>query len=76
MKHHAQLRDEDEALLSDPAARPMTDDSAASTGVATLDAALDGLYWGDNVVWETEQHAAVEPFFAANDFFEIETEDV
>jgi transcriptional regulator with XRE-family HTH domain len=43
----------------------MTDDAAASTGVASLDAALDGLYWGDNVVWETEQHAAVEPFFAA-----------
>jgi hypothetical protein len=53
MKHHAQARDEDEALLSAPAARPMTDDAAASTGVATLDAALDGLYWGDNVVWET-----------------------
>jgi transcriptional regulator with XRE-family HTH domain len=65
MKHLAQAREEDEALLSAPAARPMTDDAAASTGVATLDAALDGLYWGDNVVWETEQHAAVEPFFGA-----------
>jgi transcriptional regulator with XRE-family HTH domain len=43
----------------------MIDDAAASTGVAPLDAALDGLYWGDNVVWEAEQHAAVEPFFAA-----------
>lgn len=43
----------------------MTDDAAASTGVAVLDAALDGLFWGDNVVWETEQHAVVEPFYAA-----------
>jgi hypothetical protein len=65
MKHHAQLREEDEALLPALAARPMTDDAAASTGVAPLDAALDGLFWGDNVVWETEQHAAVAPFFAA-----------
>src|SRR3954469_23635244 len=43
----------------------MTDDAAASTGVAPLAAALHGLYWGDNVVWETEQQAAVEPFYAA-----------
>jgi transcriptional regulator with XRE-family HTH domain len=43
----------------------MADDGAASTGVAALDAALDGLYWGDNVVWEAEDHAAVEPFYAA-----------
>src|SRR4051812_6399151 len=43
----------------------MTDDAAASTGVAPLDGALDGLFWGDNVVWETEQQAAVEPFYAA-----------
>jgi transcriptional regulator with XRE-family HTH domain len=61
MKQCAQERDEHEALLS----RPMTDDAAASTGVAALDAALDGLYWGDNVVWETESRAAVEPFYAA-----------
>jgi len=43
----------------------MTDDTAASTGVRALDATLDGLFWGDNVVWETEQQAAVEPFYAA-----------
>jgi hypothetical protein len=27
---------------------------SASTGVAELDHALDGLYWGDNVVWVWE----------------------
>src|SRR3954467_12805398 len=43
----------------------MVDQGAASTGVAALDAALDGLYWGDNVVWESEDHAAVEPFYGA-----------
>src|SRR3954466_8151804 len=61
MKQTEQVGHQDEALL--PA--PMTDDAAASTGVADLDAALDGLFWGDNVVWETEQQAAVEPFYAA-----------
>src|SRR3954451_19069659 len=61
MKQTEQVGHQDEALL--PA--PMTDDAAASTGVAVLDAALDGLFWGDNVVWETEQRAAVEPFYAA-----------
>jgi transcriptional regulator with XRE-family HTH domain len=43
----------------------MTSDGAASTGVAALDAAVDGLYWGDNVVWESEDPASVEPFYAA-----------
>src|SRR3954467_5097474 len=43
----------------------MVDQGAASTGVAALDAALDGLYWGDNVVWESEDAAAVEPFYGA-----------
>src|SRR5919199_2130056 len=43
----------------------MVDQGAASTGVAALDAALDGLYWGDNVVWEAEDDAAVDPFYAA-----------
>jgi transcriptional regulator with XRE-family HTH domain len=65
MKHDAQDRDEHEALLPTPSRRPMTDDAAASTGVAALDATLDGLYWGDNVVWETEDTAAVEPFYGA-----------
>jgi transcriptional regulator with XRE-family HTH domain len=65
MKHNAQERDRDEALLPKPERSRMTEDTAASTGVGALDAALDGLYWGDNVVWETEAPAAVEPFYGA-----------
>src|SRR3954463_5145641 len=61
MKQTEQDRHQDEALLPSP----MTDDAAASTGVAALDAALDGLYWGDNVVWEAEDGAAVESFYGA-----------
>jgi transcriptional regulator with XRE-family HTH domain len=37
----------------------------ASTGVTPLDSALGGLYWGDNVVWEPDEHDSVEPFFRA-----------
>jgi transcriptional regulator with XRE-family HTH domain len=36
-----------------------------STGVADLDRALDGLYWGDNVVWEPDDSDAATPFYAA-----------
>jgi transcriptional regulator with XRE-family HTH domain len=43
----------------------MSGNGAASTGVEGLDSALDGLYWGDNVVWEGEDPAAAEPFYAA-----------
>jgi transcriptional regulator with XRE-family HTH domain len=37
----------------------------ASTGILELDRALDGLYWGDNVVWEAREEAALLPFFRA-----------
>jgi DNA-binding XRE family transcriptional regulator len=37
----------------------------ATTGLAELDAALGGLFWGDNVVWETEDAGTLEPFFGA-----------
>jgi transcriptional regulator with XRE-family HTH domain len=37
----------------------------ATTGLAELDSALGGLFWGDNVVWETEDAGSLEPFFAA-----------
>lgn len=44
----------------------MLDDlETASTGVAELDVALGGLFWGDNVVWEIEEGSSVEPFLAA-----------
>ncbi len=39
--------------------------STATSGIAELDAALGGLFWGDNVVWETDDRAALEPFFAS-----------
>src|SRR5215203_3726623 len=39
--------------------------STATTGVDDLDRGLDGLYWGDNVVFDAERSADVEPFFAA-----------
>ena len=37
----------------------------ASTGVAQLDAALGGLFWGDNVVWELEEGGSFDPFVTA-----------
>jgi transcriptional regulator with XRE-family HTH domain len=37
----------------------------ASTGVADLDRALHGLYWGDNVVFEPDSTDTAQPFFAA-----------
>jgi transcriptional regulator with XRE-family HTH domain len=36
-----------------------------STGIAQLDSAVGGLYWGDNVVWELEEGGSIEPFRAA-----------
>jgi transcriptional regulator with XRE-family HTH domain len=38
----------------------------ASTGSAQLDAALGGLFWGDNVVWELEESgSSLQPFIDA-----------
>jgi transcriptional regulator with XRE-family HTH domain len=37
----------------------------ASTGVADLDRALHGLYWGDNVVFEPDSTDTAIPFYAA-----------
>jgi transcriptional regulator with XRE-family HTH domain len=36
-----------------------------TTGIDELDSALGGLLWGDNVVWEVDDPAAPEPFYAA-----------
>jgi hypothetical protein len=37
----------------------------ATTGIAELDDALGGLFWGDNVVWEADERGLPEPFFRA-----------
>ena len=37
----------------------------ATTGVDVLDRALNGLFWGDNVVFAADDAADVEPFFRA-----------
>ncbi|MFN8223372.1 MAG: XRE family transcriptional regulator [Gaiellales bacterium] len=37
-----------------------------STGLPALDAALGGLHWGDNVVWEAAQVSTLAPFVAAS----------
>jgi transcriptional regulator with XRE-family HTH domain len=39
--------------------------SVASTGVADLDRALHGLYWGDNVVFEPDRTETALPFYGA-----------
>lgn len=39
--------------------------SVASTGVADLDRALHGLYWGDNVVFEPDHTETALPFYGA-----------
>jgi len=38
---------------------------SASTGVAVLDDVLEGLYWGDSVLWELQESATAEPFYQA-----------
>ena len=45
-------------------APPLLDD-VASTGVAELDHALGGLFWGDNVVFEVANPPAARPFYRA-----------
>jgi transcriptional regulator with XRE-family HTH domain len=40
-------------------------DEAASTGIAELDEALGGLFWGDNVVLEVADPPAAAPFYRA-----------
>jgi transcriptional regulator with XRE-family HTH domain len=40
-------------------------DAMPVSGVPSLDLALGGLYWGDNIVWELEEPATLEPFLAA-----------
>ena len=44
---------------------PLLDEDVAVTGVAELDDALGGLFWGDNVVFEVSRAAAAAPFYRA-----------
>src|SRR4051794_40147418 len=44
---------------------PPLHDELAASGVAELDAALGGLFWGDNVVFEVGEGASARPFFGA-----------
>jgi len=41
------------------------DRTLPGTGISELDRTLGGLYWGDNVVWELEDSASLDPFLAA-----------
>lgn len=43
----------------------VTDPDTVSTGVPPLDAALGGLFWGDNVAWELDEGGSLEPFVVA-----------
>jgi transcriptional regulator with XRE-family HTH domain len=43
----------------------VTDPNTVSTGLPQLDAALGGLFRGDNVVWEFDEGGSLEPFVAA-----------
>ena len=43
----------------------MLEDDVATTGVAELDNAVGGLFWGDNVVFEVAAGATAAPFYRA-----------
>lgn len=47
------------------AATPALEGDVASTGVAELDAALGGLFWGDNVVFQIADGATAGAFYRA-----------
>jgi transcriptional regulator with XRE-family HTH domain len=46
-------------------ATPALDPEVAATGVAALDDALGGLFWGDNVVFAVTEGATAAPFYRA-----------
>jgi transcriptional regulator with XRE-family HTH domain len=48
-----------------PEPTPPLDGDVAATGVLALDAALGGLFWGDNVVFQVAEGASAEPFYRA-----------
>ena len=48
-----------------PEPTPPLPGEVAATGVAALDAALGGLFWGDNVVFAVADGATADPFYRA-----------
>jgi len=52
-------------LPNETAAAPALEEDVASTGVAALDDALNGLFWGDNVVFQVADRAAAHAFYRA-----------
>ena len=52
-------------LHSDQSSLPPDIPFTATTGVVALDRALNGLFWGDNVVFAADDATDVEPFFLA-----------
>ena len=50
---------------AEPGLTPPLHSEVAASGVAELDAALGGLYWGDNVVFQVAEGAAADSFFRA-----------
>jgi transcriptional regulator with XRE-family HTH domain len=52
-------------VVDRPAAIAPLPDDVASTGIAELDEALGGLFWGDNVVFEVVDPPAARPFYRA-----------
>ena len=50
---------------SRPETEPAVAADVASTGVAELDEALGGLFWGENVVFQVTDGAAADPFYRA-----------
>ena len=48
-----------------PRLTPPLHEEVATSGVAELDSAIGGLYWGDNVVFQVAEGASAQPFFDA-----------
>ena len=50
---------------AEPGLTPPLHEEVATSGVAELDAAIGGLFWGDNVVFQVTDGATADPFFRA-----------
>ena len=49
----------------EPELTPPLEEELAASGVAELDQAMGGLFWGDNVVFQVVDGAGAEPFYRA-----------